>query len=404
MARTTAWRSVAVAALAAAFFACKEEVSAPGRCPELCPADNLVVVDTMIAGVVTADTSIRGFTTVSVAPILLTSTLSTLEAYAVIRFSALPQMWFPAAGDTVLLGTIDSVALLVRLDARDSLIKNTRLLVYRLPTDVDTSGVFDSVKTFFRDSLPIDSIQIPDTVRSGGLRDTMTVASFTPLAADSFRISLGLAVRADSATQAILASTDFTGAPARLRYYVHGLAPRDTFQTSFDLLPLFDTYVQSPEPAPPPAGTIVVGNQPSARSYLRFDIPTYYVDSVTVLRATLILVPLQPASGFPGETFTIEAQPILRYFAGKSILFQDTAVTGRGSVTVGQTTPVAIEVGRVLRLWRGINADSLPRAISLHTGSEFFTFAQLDAAGSGAGATAPRINITFIRPFQFGVP
>jgi len=404
MARTTAWRSVAVAALAAAFFACKEEVTAPGRCPDLCPADRLVVVDTVITGIVTSDTSIRGFTRLSVAPILVTSTLPTLEAYAVLRFSALPQMWFPVAGDTVLLGTIDSVALLVQLQARDSNIANTRLLVYRLPALVDTSGVFDSVKTFFRDSLPIDSVPIADTVRAANLTRLLPVASVTPVAADSFTLSLGFGVRADSATVAILASGDFTGAPARLRYYVHGLAPRDTFRTTFDLVPLFDTYVQSPEPPPPPAGAIVVGNQPSARSYLRFNIPSYYVDSVTVLRATLILTPLQPATGFPGETFTIQAQPILRFYAGKSILFQDTAVTGVGSVAVGQTTPVGIEVGRVLKLWHGLNIDSLPRAISLHTGSETLTFAQLDAAGSGAGASAPRIQISFIRAFRFGVP
>jgi len=313
-------------------------------------------------------------------------------------------MWFPASGDTVLLGGIDSVALIVRLDARDSNVTNTWLLVYRLPANVDTTGAFDSVKTFFRDSLPIDSIEIPDSVRSGDIRDTMTVAMFTPLAADSFRIALGFAVRADSATVAILASSDFTGAPARLRYYVHGAAPRDTVKTSFDLLPLFDTYVQSPEPPPPPSGEIVVGNQPSARAYLKFNIPSYYVDSVTVLRATLFLTPLAPATGFPGETFTVEAQPILRYFGGKSILFQDTAVIGSGAVNVGQTTEVGVEVARVLRLWKGIATDSLPRAVALRTGSELLTFAQLNAAGSAAPAGAPRLQVTFVRPFRFGVP
>jgi hypothetical protein len=148
----------------------------------------------------------------------------------------------------------------------------------------------------------------------------------------------------------------------------------------------------------------VVGNQPSARSYLRFDIPSYYVDSVTVLRATLLLTPLQAATGFPGETFTVEAQPVLRYYAGKSIVFQDTAVIGRGSVDVGQTSTVSIEMARVLSVWKGINTDSLPRAVALRTGSESFTYGQLDAAGSSSGASAPRIQITFIRPFRFGVP
>ena len=63
----------------------------------------------------------------------------------------------------------------------------------------------------------------------------------------------------------------------------------------------------------------------------------------------------------------------------------------------GNTNPIRRALVKLARL-------DLPRAVSLHTGSELFTYAQLDAAGSGAGATAPRINITFIRPFHFGVP
>jgi len=404
MARTTAWRSVAAAVLAAALFACKEEVTAPGRCPDLCPGDKLVVVDTVITGIVVEDTSIRGFTTLADSPILVTSDRPSMEAYAVIRFSALPQTWYPTATDTVQLGVIDSVTLTVRLDARDTSVKNTRLTVYHLPAEVDTSGVFDSVQTYFRNGVPFDSIPIGDSLLFGDVRRLLPVAEVTPLDTDSFKISLGLGVRGDSAAAAILASGDFTGTPARLRYYVHGAAPRDTFATTFDLVPTYDSYVQSPDPATPPPGEIVVGNQPAARAYLRFNIPSYYVDSVTVLRATLFLTPLAPATGFPGEIFTVEAQPILRYFAGKSILFQDTSVIGSGPVTVGQTSDVGIEVVRVLKLWRGIPLDSLPRALSLHTGSEFLTFAQLNAAGGGAGAAAPRIEISFVRPFQFGVP
>jgi hypothetical protein len=123
-----------------------------------------------------------------------------------------------------------------------------------------------------------------------------------------------------------------------------------------------------------------------------------------VVRATLLLTPTRPVRGIPGESVSVAAQPILKYFAGKSVLFQDTAVTGLGIVAVGQTTPVEIEIARLLRLWRGVHPDSLPRAVSIRNISEDFTTVQLDAGGKLAGAAAPRLQISYVRPFRFGVP
>ena len=63
MVRTTVWRSAAAAALiTAAAFACKEQVTAPGHCPELCLSDSLTVEDTVLTGIVSSDTSLRGCT------------------------------------------------------------------------------------------------------------------------------------------------------------------------------------------------------------------------------------------------------------------------------------------------------------------------------------------------------
>ncbi|MCI0436628.1 MAG: hypothetical protein L0271_23770, partial [Gemmatimonadetes bacterium] len=329
-----------------------------------------------------------------------------LTAYGVVRFQALPQRWFPIPGDTagVSVGSIDSVVIDLRMEARDTSVDNTYLRVFLLPqSKVDTTATFDSLASYFQ-GVPVDSIPIADSVAVGNLHHPLPVAPLTPVQADSFRMALGFAVRGDSATAAILGTSQLGTAPL-LRYYVRGAAPQDTFTTVFSVASAYDSYVRNPEAGPPPVGTIVVGNQPASRAFLQFNIPSYYVDSVTVLRATLHLQLTRPVGGFPGESYRVTAIPLLRYFGGKSIIFPDTnGVTGSGNVLVGASGRASIEIGRIVRIWHGINPDSLPRAITLRSAAENFTFAQIDAAGASGGANAPSLQLTFVRPFVFGVP
>ena len=406
MAPITAWRSAAVALAAAAVIGCREEVSAPGRCPDFCPTDDLVLVDTVITGIVSSDTSIRGYTRVNSSPVMVTSTMAAVSAWGIVRFQSMPQKWFPIPNDTagVTVGTIDSVAINLRLELRDTSVKNTRILVYLLPKDrVDTNTTYDSLAGILTGP-PIDSIPIADSLATGNLRYLLPVGALTPIEADSFQVALGFGVRGDSNTVAILGAAEL-GTPPVLHYYVHGAAPRDTFSVMLPVGTLFDSYVRTPDVPAPGPDNIVVGNQPAARAFLQFDIPSYYVDSVTIMRATLQLQLNRSVIGFPGESFRIAAVPILRYFDGKSIPFPDTSgISGSGAVASGESTAVNIEMGRILRLWRGTIRDSLPRAVSLVSAAESFTFAEVDAAGASTGAMAPTLRLTFVRPFVFGVP
>ena len=123
------------------------------------------------------------------------------------------------------------------------------------------------------------------------------------------------------------------------------------------------------------------------------------------MRASLDLRLNRPVVGFPGESFRIVAVPVLRDFGGKSILFPDTTgVSGSGSVLSGESDSVTIEMVHVMKLWRGTIRDSLPRAISLISAAENFTFAEVDAAGAAGGVNAPRLRLTYVKPFVFGVP
>ncbi len=409
MARITAWRSAAAIVAAGLALACTEKVTAPGHCPQLCPADSLVLVDTMLTDVIVSDTSIRGFTRIDVGAILLASNLDSVDARPIIQFVPLPQRWFPSTVDTagVSIGRVDSVVMTVHMNERDTTVHNTWLRLYHIPVGLDSTTTYDSIVPKFGNLF--DSVQVPDSLRSADLRllvtDSAEIArDWRPVASDSFRQAIGVVVSAPTHTAVILASSDLTGTPAKISYFVHGAAPNDTLTNEFDLTPTFDTYVQQPEPGQPGADAIVIGNQPAARAFIRFKIPSYFVDSVSVVRATLVLQPTAPVTGIPGDTIVFAAEAILRYLGGKSVLFQDTAATGSGKVMAGQTTPIQIELAQIFHVWHGVNTDSLPRDITLLSATEDFTASEVKALGHNAGALAPYIHISFVRPFRFGVP
>jgi hypothetical protein len=408
MARIPVWRSaLAGAGLWAVAWACTDRISAPGKCPDLCPADSVVLADTVLNTPVAFDTSIRGYTDVKSASILILSSLDSLSAFAFFKTSQLPQSWSPQT-DTgiVTLGSLDSVQVQVFLQARDTSAKNLYILIYRLPASIDTSIDVVGASQLFADTNLVDSIPVPDSVSSGLLTRTVPKNRMVPLPEDSFTVAVGLRVRASTPTAVALLSSDLTVAPPRLFYYARGLPPRntDSLTRSFELDPVFDTYLFAPAPVDPAPGTIVVGNQPAARALVRIQLPPYIADSVTVIRGTLVLRLARPVTGVPGQRLLIEAAPVLRLFGGKSIVVPDTTTYGYGTVTVGDTGSVRIELAPVLRTWRGTNPDSLPRVIVLRAYSESLNVGEVTASGALSGASAPQLVLTIMRPFKFGVP
>jgi hypothetical protein len=385
-------------------WACTDEITAPGRCPELCPSDTVEVADTMLEGIVVWDTSVRGYTDLGGAPILILARQDSVQVYGLLQFAAVPQQWQPQT-DTglVSVGSYDSVQVQVFVEARDTAAKNLRILLYRLPSAFDTTMDFTEAAPYFADSLVLDSVAVGDSVTVGLVTGRVATDRFLPAAADSFAIALGLAVRADRPTTVLLGATEFAGSPVRLLYYGRGAPPRDSLTRTLETSPTYDGLVSSVVAGAPAPGTVVVGSQPAARSFLRFDVPSFLLDSAVILRATLELHLLAPVSGVPGQSLPIQAAPVIRYFGGKSVIFGDTLGQGRGTVTVGDTGTAEIEMARVLRLWRRSDPDSLPRVVELRALNEIFNLSELTAAG-GAGPAAPRLRVTFQRPFRFGVP
>lgn len=404
MARTTNWRKTLVAAaFAGAAIGCEEQVTAPGACPDFCPSDSIQIVDTVLTGIVTSDTSIRGFTDTEDVPIMVLSDSTGYRARGLVRFATVPERWFPIPNDTagVRVGTIDSVTLQLQLAQRDSTVKNLRVMVVPIPETTDTSATFASTDALFAN--PVDSVIIPDSVKSGVIVGRITPLVLTPSTTDSLVPAYGLMIRGDSQTIATVLATEFSGGPPRLRIYVHGEAPRDTFRTVFEITPVFDDYVQDPVPPAPVDSLITVGNQPAARAFLRFTLPANIADSATVIRATLLMRYARPAFERPGIQYQIEAAPVIKDFGGKSIVFNDTAAYGFATIVAGDSGTLQLEMANVMRLWRGVDPDSLPRVVVLRNANEGLFIGQVDLFGVGT-ANPPRLQITYVRPLRFGVP
>lgn len=417
MAGTSVWRSVLAALAAAALLGCREDIAAPGQCPSLCPSADVELVDTTLTGIVVSDTSVRGFVVPREAAILVASTLDSLKSLVLVRFTALDTV-FRISGDTapVRIGSYDSVTIDLTMQQRDTAATGLRVLLVRLPAGTDTTATYATALPFFADSLIVDSIVVdstptailaPPATLHKSWAESVAVARLLPQAGDSGKVALGIAIRAASPTAVSFGALDFSGAPPRITYWAWGVrdaAPNDTLRQAISRSPAFDTFVMTPVPGVPPAGALQVGNLPSARTLLRVDIPRRLLDSTSVVRGTLVLTLTRPVTGRPGEVFDVEVRPVIRDFGGKSITASDTVVMGVGQVTVGQTGPVEIEIGRVLRFWRNPIADSLPRAILLRSRLEGAALGEVTFAGRTGGVAAPRLQLTFVRPYAFGVP
>ncbi len=411
MASTAAWRSLGAAATVLAVLACSEQLSAPGQCPELCPGEDIQVVDTVLTGIVASDSSFRGFLDPRQTPMLVVADDDSARSVAIMRFFPRPSRIFVPNDTTGYPPRVDSVHLVLRLLVRDTAAKNLRVLIYRVPRTIDTTTTFAGIQPYFADSTLVDSILVDsvlgDTATNGTITYRVPAARVEPDTVDSGMVALGLDVRADRKTTVTFETSGAqVGSPPHLRYFVTAATappPQDSVQRVLDQTPTFDTFLQAQVPGTPPATAITIGNLPSARAIVRFTLPRAIVESATVVRATLLLTPLRPATGRPGERFAIEALAVLRDFSGKSVLFLDEATRGLGVVTTGSTDTIPIEIGPIVRFWR-VAGDSVPRAIILRNLDESVTLGEIQVGRGNAGALAPRLRLTYVPRYRFGVP
>lgn len=388
------------AVIAAALFvsACTEHLTTPGTCPTFCPGGQAVFRDTILTPIANGDSSFSGFLeSASLVSVLASNGGQYGQNRAVIRFQARTDSVL--VSDTSRAFTLDSVAIELGLQSRDTTVANFVLEIYRLPKTVDTSTSFATIDGLMTPANLI--MEVPEAVsfRSGLFHVTLTGDTLSRIAfaaTDSSVLEIGLRVRADGPTAARI-GTPASGTFAPLfTSYVHAIGVVDSLkpQSIARISDLF--FTSNPLGAAPPSSLLVVGGIPVRRSFLRFSLTPFLRDSATIIRATLHLQADVPIIGIPADTALLVATSVLTDFGAKSPVVAGIFAT---SVMISGTTTADLEVGTLIQLWQGANAT--PSILRLALAQEGGTFSIPAFRSTRSASGGPTLRITYRPPFAF---
>jgi hypothetical protein len=404
-----------MATLAASLLACQEELTSPGQCPELCPGGTPTVFDTVLGALPGGDESVQGYVNRGGGTALLTSNgLPASEDRAIYRFVARQDS--VVVRDTARAYTIDSVVLAMSLVARDTLVDNLRILLFRLPPEIDPdTATFAGIDPQLSPTSVIDSIVVPDSVNSGVVRVTLAGAALDRVAITPGTggvLAIGLRVNADSPT-GIRTGTVAGSNAATFTTFVTVDVPDTTtsiLHQSLQRSTQFNGFVtQTPYVAAP--GTLLIGGEPSSRAFIRFAVPEGIKDSATIVRATLEMIPAIPIPGLPTDLGFLEGRAVLSDLGPKSPL--DATLALISELSLGSTDTVRLDVTRIIQKWQA--SDDLPEEIALRLLADTTRTTAIAEASSFTrtlfGSTSPlspvggpRLRITYLLAFPFENP
>ena len=403
VARTVVTRTLAGALAALVIAGCSEKLATPGDCPDLCPNAELTVFDTTLVALTDGDSSYTGY----VAPGTNTAIFVTTDGFAVMNARGMYE--FVRRPDSVLVAdtlrpyTIDSVAFLIGLVGRDTAVKNLKVSLYRLPESVDTSGSFATLSAALTPESFIDTVLVPDSVRSGTVRAVLSGEALQRVAlapADSGVLRVGIGLMADGPTGARLGALSAGTLASFYQTYVTSIVADTAVRNIITRGAQTTAYEQeAPDPAPG-AGRLVVGGAPSTRTLIRFELPPSIRDSATIVRARLELEPLEPVRGLPNDPAELTATGIIIDVGAKSPLL--AGLVEIDTVLAGQTSRIDIEVRRIVAQWQ---APLLrPQAVFLLMEPEASTFTLPLLVSTADPARAPRLRIAYVRRYPFVNP
>ncbi len=408
-------RVASLATLAASLLACQEHLTSPAQCPELCPGGTPTVFDTVLGAVPGGDESVQGYVSRGGGSALLTSNgLPASEDRAIYRFVARQDS--VVVRDTARAYTVDSVVLAMNLVARDTLVNNLRIILFRLPADIDPdTATFAAIDPQLSPTALIDSIVVPDSVNTGVVSVTLRGADLDrvaiPLGTGGV-LAIGLRVGADSPTGVRTGTIAASNAATFTTFATVDVPDTTTsiLHQSFTRSSQFNGFVtQTPYTALP--GTLLIGGEPSARAFIRFAIPERIKDSATVVRATLELVPVIPISGLPTDPAILESRAVLSDLGPKSPLDGLLALTD--TLTLGSADTVRFDITRIVQKWQAL--DELPEELALRLLARSTSATAIPEASSFTrtlfGSTSPlspvagpRLRITYLPAFPFESP
>jgi hypothetical protein len=404
------------------FVACTEEVTGTLGCPELCGDQSASLRDTTLVGVVTVDSTLTGYPEFGESrDFTLIAQGDTADVRLVIRFDTLPNTFrHPNASADSAVTRVDSARIFFVVDTT---IGRPKAPVTIDAFDVDTTAA-DSLRTALVPLFRPDRLIGSRTFEVAEIRDTLplpiTNAVVLAKATAGARLRVGLRIRS---TQTV-----------RLRVAGSVYSPRLTFRVSPDTLVSRDTVLlQSLTPAGeaiatvyamypilvsgalpiPGSGVFAVGGVSGARTYLQFNVPSILIDSVQVIRASLLLNQLQSrVAASAADTTALLVSPIL---AGSQITDVRTIVSFAGPASLVGLDSVrlvpkdpglrSIELVNLFRAWHDVGSANSNRAIVLRAKQEAASAAELDFVSTeGAESLRPRLRITYVPRRGFGLP
>ena len=421
---------------AALTLGCEEQLIAPGDCPDFCPNGQIVLVDTVFTTIIARDSAYRGY----LQPYQSDAATATDQPAAQSRpFFKLDPMFLRIRStptDTTTVPVIaDSARLRLAITRRDTAAPNLRLQLYALPASADTLSTFADLDPYFSGPI-VDSVNVSDLRSRPLIGDTATVRVWgdsirtdsaghvliisrtdstwfiyfsldtlqAPLAEpDSGRLVYGVKAVADTAVSIALGTNESVSNGPVIEWFYH-YTPKDSTTAKTDSTlrsPTFDSYVFDP-PNAPLDSNLTVGGAPSARSLIRVTVPPALRDSIDVVRATLLLVPIAPVNGLASDSFRILARQVTADLGAKSPLSTDPAA---GSVVMhpGVADTVRLEITDMVRSW--VLLDTLSTtAFILGQSPEATSFTEARFYSSLTPAFRPALHVTFVRRFPFGRP
>jgi hypothetical protein len=418
------------AALLLALGACSEQVVSSIGCPQLCVDEGAILRDTVLTAAVELDTAFTGFPLLGATrDLALVARGDTADVRIITRFDTLPRTVIPATPqpDSV-IARVDSATLIFVVDTT---FEKPKVAITIDAFDVDTTAadtVPSTLLPLFRANRLIGSATYQPSDVKDTLRLPLDNAVVLAKARSGAHLRIGLRLRAaQSVSLLVRTGASSLGVPSsplvRFRVAADTTVKPDTVFLS-SKTPSTDPSIASslliyPLRAAgvlgqPTSDRLAIGGIGGARSYLRFIIPPIVIDSVQVIRASLLLT--QRPSRFAGggqDTLTLLTHAVTAGFEVTDIY---TASQFLGDprffpVDTLRLSPrdsgeKSVEIVQIVRAWRLVGTTRTPRALVLRAPEEGLRAGEVNffSIDAPVAAVRPRLRLTYVPRRGFGLP
>ena len=404
------------------FAACSEQVTGSLGCPALCIDESATLRDTILTGAVIIDSTFVGFPRPGESlNITMINQGDSADVRIGIHYDTLPAS-YGALSDS-LIRKVDSATMIFVID---TLVTKPTTPITIDAFDIDTTATDTLTATIARlyraDRLIGSQTYAASDFTSDTVRLALSNEALFAKIRDTLPLHIGLQVRGGGS------------GTANMRVLGNSFAPRIRFRASSDTTVLPDTLF--PKTATPPDvyqqtafrmfpvvlkgrlpqpsnDRLVIGGIAGARTYLRFDIPGIVIDSVTVIRASLLMTQVKARSiAATSDSVSIYTQPVLAAPSVTDIFTASTFLGAPGGYGVDSVRYAprdsgqrSIELVNLMRLWRTVGTTNTTRSIVLRSPQEGNTPGELDFVSmEGPVALRPRLRITYVPRRGFGIP